>query len=234
MYRRPIPSQEVSIGSRICPAAFCTLSTSVLLQESCTSIMTPAGVKYFNVWLLQESSISIFMTPAGVKYVSMYDSGRSQLYVCMTPAGVKYFNVWLLQESNMSICMTPARVLQSVAACRIVPNCCRLIPLKCTNPSQRAELRWIVTDWTRESAAIGRSAPNSAELLQIDPAKMQQSGWSRECATIGRTTPNGAELLQIGPAEGHQSVHARLITPNCCRLTPPSIYNNSARCKGLT
>ena len=146
------------------------------------------------------------------------------------------------------------KVLQSVAARRIVPNCCRSIPQNCTNPSQRAELRWIVTEWTSESAAIGRSAPNCAKLLQIDPAKMQQSdrsapkcaellqidpvkvqqsGWSRECATIGRTTQNGAELLQIGPAEGHQSVHARRITPNCCRLTPPSIYSNSARCNRL-
>ena len=30
------------------------------------------------------------MSPAGVKYVNMYDSCRSQLYICMTPAGVKY------------------------------------------------------------------------------------------------------------------------------------------------
>ena len=30
------------------------------------------------------------MSPAGVKYVNMYDCCRSQLYICMTPAGVKY------------------------------------------------------------------------------------------------------------------------------------------------
>ena len=32
--------------------------------------MTPAGVKYFNVWLLQESCMSICMTPTGVKYLN--------------------------------------------------------------------------------------------------------------------------------------------------------------------
>ena len=30
------------------------------------------------------------MSPAGVKYVNMYDSCRSELYICMTHAGVKY------------------------------------------------------------------------------------------------------------------------------------------------
>ena len=33
------------------------------------------------------------MSPAGVKYVNMYDSCRSQLYICMTPAGVKYVSL---------------------------------------------------------------------------------------------------------------------------------------------
>ena len=33
------------------------------------------------------------MSPAGVKYVNMYDSCRSQLYICMTPAGDMYVSL---------------------------------------------------------------------------------------------------------------------------------------------
>ena len=37
--------------------------------------------------------MSVCMTPAGVKYVNMYDPCRSQVSPCMTPAGVNYFHV---------------------------------------------------------------------------------------------------------------------------------------------
>ena len=41
--------------------------------------MTPAGVKYVNIYDSYRSEQSPCMNPAGVKYVSMYDSCRSQV-----------------------------------------------------------------------------------------------------------------------------------------------------------
>ena len=37
--------------------------------------------------------MSIRMTPAGVRYVNMYDSCKSQVSPCMTPAGVMYVSM---------------------------------------------------------------------------------------------------------------------------------------------
>jgi hypothetical protein len=81
----------------------------------------------------------------------------------------------------------PAKVQDSVAARRIALNCYRFVPVKV---QQSVAARRIVTDWFRESGAICRSAPNCAELLQIDPAKV------------------------------HQSIAARRIALNCYRLNP--------------
>ena len=64
-----------------------------LLKESSISIMTPAGVKYVNMYDSCRSIGSPHMTSAGVKHVSINDSCRSQVFQCMTPAGVKYINV---------------------------------------------------------------------------------------------------------------------------------------------
>ena len=44
--------------------------------------MTPAGVKYVNMYNTCKSQLSICMIPA-----------RSSMSVCMTPAGVKNLNV---------------------------------------------------------------------------------------------------------------------------------------------
>ena len=46
--------------------------------------------------------MSVCMTPAGVKYVNLYDSCPSEQSPCMTPAGVK--NVRLYESGRSQVC----------------------------------------------------------------------------------------------------------------------------------
>ena len=110
---------------------------------------------------------------------------------------------------------------QSVLARRIPNNCCRLIPPKCSNPSQCAKLCRIVTDWSNQSATIRPSAPNCHELLQIDPVEEQQSvaarlyvtNWFLQTTAIHRSAPNCGRLIpRKGSNPSQRSEFDRLVT----------------------
>ena len=120
---------------------------------------------------------------------------------------------------------------ESAAICPSATNCDKLVTRKCSNLSYHDELRQIgppkvqqsvlarqiATNWSRESAAICRSATNCDklvtrkcsnlsyhdELRQISPPKVQQSvvarriatNWSPESAAICLSAPNCDKLV---------------------------------------
>ena len=149
-------------------------------------------------------------------------------------------------------------VPESAVICPSATNCDKLDPRKCSNLPKRDELRQIgpakvqqsvvarriATNWSRESAAICRSAPNCDkfvprkcsnlskrdELRQIGHPKVQQSvlarriatNWSRESAAICPSATNCDKLVR-------DSAVICLSAQNCDKLVPRKCSDLSKR-----